>query len=271
MLCLCIAMAGCSPASPGRGFSSPVQADPAVLLVEEITQGMVPIPEGRFLMGSDAGIGEDEQPVHPVSIRAFLLAKHELTAAQFTVFQRETGRAAEAPVATPDDHPAINISWNDAMAFIAWLNQRGRLRFRLPSEAEWEYAARAGTTTKYWWGDDPVPGRVNGTGLSGVDVWSETAPVGSLLPNGFGLYHILGNVWEWTADCYSGDYAGAPGDGSARPGNEACGRVLRGGSWSDSPTWLRTSTRNWFDADERFDYVGLRLAADVGTGTGDRQ
>jgi len=240
-------------------------------LVNELESGMVLVPEGRFLMGSASGVGEDEHPVHPVTVNAFLLSRFEVTASQFAVFERETGRpATQNPLQA--NHPAINISWDDAMAFIRWLNQSSRLRFRLPSESEWEYAARAGATTEYWWGNDFVPGRINGTGLRGDDTWTETAPVDSLAPNGRGLYHVLGNVWEWTADCYYADYAGSPGDGSARPGEDACGRVLRGGSWSDTPAWLRVSTRNWFDRTERFDYVGVRLAADPGSAsTGDRR
>ena len=151
----------------------------------------------------------------------------------------------------------------DAAAFIDWLHGFGALQYRLPSEAEREYAARCGSASGYWWGEAYEPAFVNGSGLGGADRWAETAPVGSLSPNGYGLYHVLGNVWEWTTDCYFPDYGGAPDDGSARRGEETCGRVLRGGSWSDTPVWLRTSTRNWFDRTERFDYVGFRLAADL--------
>lgn len=224
---------------------------------------MVVIPSGTFQMGSDDGQGEDEQPAHAVTVPSFLLSRYEVSAAQFAVFEQDTGRTPVGAGQAGPDHPASNVSWDDAMAFITWLNQRGDVAFRLPTEAEWEFTARAGSRERYWWGDSYEPGMANGSGLGAADVWAETAPVHSLSPNTFGLFNVLGNVWEWTADCYFPDYVGAPANGSARTGDEACGRVLRGGSWSDTPAWLRTSTRNWFDRAERFDYVGFRLAADL--------
>lgn len=224
---------------------------------------MVVIPPGRFQMGSPPGGGDDEQPRHSVTIPSFMMSKYEVSASQFEIFERATGRTPVTNRQVGGQHPAANISWDDAVAFIDWLNGLGGVRYRLPSEAEWEYAARGGSTTAYWWGESYLPGTVNGSGLGGADSWAETASVNSLQANAYGLHNILGNVWEWTADCYFPDYEGAPADGSARTGDDACGRVLRGGSWSDTPAWLRTSTRNWFDRTERFDYVGFRLAADL--------
>ena len=231
-------------------------------LISQIRTQLVEIPAGRYQMGSSLGDADDELPVHWVEVPGFRLSRHEITASQFAVFERSTGRASGGGLVSNHDHPALNISWDDAIAFIEWLNQIGSVRYRLPTEAEWEYAARAGTTSRYWWGDEYQADFLNGTGVSGDDRWLETAPVGSFPANGFGLHDMLGNVWEWTLDCYEPTYAGAPADGSATEDQPACGRVLRGGSWSDTPIWLRTATRNWFDRGERFDYVGFRLAAD---------
>lgn len=243
--------------------SAPRPSARVAALLKELKADMVVIPSGTFQMGSDSGQGEDEQPVHAVSVPSFLLSRYEVTAAQFAIFEQETGRTPVGGGYAGPDHPAANISWDDAVAFTAWLNRLGDVAYRLPSEAEWEFAARGGSSGRYWWGDSYQPGNVNGSGLGAADVWAETAPVHSLPANPFGLFNVLGNVWEWTADCYFPDYTGAAADGSARTGDEACGRVLRGGSWSDTPAWLRTSTRNWFDRAERFDYVGFRLAADL--------
>lgn len=246
-----MALSGCD-----RGPDRPAYA----ALLDEIRTQMVTIPAGRFRMGSLSGVAEDEQPVHEVALKSFRLARFEVTAAQFAVFAAASGRT----IALSSDplQPAVNVSWNDAQAFIEWLNRLSGESYRLPTEAEWEYAARAGSTTAYEWGDTFEAERLNGTGTQGRDRWLEIAPVGQFAPNAFGLYDMLGNVWEWTADCYHSNYEGAPIDGSARPGAASCGRVLRGGSWSDQADWLRSATRNWFDAADRFDYIGLRLAHD---------
>ncbi len=248
---LSMALWGC-----GQGPDKPAHA----ALLDEIRAQMVTIPAGRFRMGSLFAAAEDEQPVHEVALRSFRLARFEVTAAQFAVFAVASGRKAKLP-ADPLQ-PAVNVSWDDAHAFVDWLNGLSGESYRLPTEAEWEYAARAGSTTAYWWGDAFEPERLNGTGMHGRDRWPEIAPVGQFAPNAFGLYDMLGNVWEWTTDCYHSSYEGAPIDGSARSGAAACGRVLRGGSWSDQAEWLRSATRNWFDAADSFDYIGLRLAHD---------
>lgn len=215
-------------------------------------------------MGSESGTAEDEMPVREVAVRAFRMSRFEVTAAQYAAFVAATGRVPAAVAPGSELLPAVNVSWDDAQAFIAWLNAWGGERYRLPSEAEWEYAARGGSATAYWWGDAFEPHRLNGTGVHGQDRWMEVAPAGQFAANPFGLHDMLGNVWEWTADCYYPDYEGAPADGSARTDDPACGRVLRGGSWSDTALWLRSATRNWFESGERFDYIGFRLAQDTG-------
>lgn len=262
---MAFAVVGCRTAVPelrATGAAQPTQQEASLLA--ELQSDMVVIPPGRFQMGSPPGRGEDEQPLHSVTVRSFLMSKYEVSASQFAIFEQATGRTPDSNGQLGGEHPAANISWDDAVGFVSWLNSLSSGRYRLPSEAEWEYAARGGSSAAYWWGESYLAGQVNGTGLGAADVWAETAPVNSLAANAYGLHHVLGNVWEWTADCYFPDYGSAPADGSARSGDDACGRVLRGGSWSDTPMWLRVSTRNWFDRTERFDYIGFRLVADLG-------
>ena len=152
----------------------------------------------------------------------------------------------------------INVSWEDAQAYVAWLAKKTGKPHRLLSEAEWEYAARAGTTTRYPWGDEPGTNRANFRD-SGSQ-WSEqTAPVGSFDPNKFGLYDMIGNVWEWVQDCWNESYKGAPADGRAwESGN--CGlRVVRGGSWFNLPENARAAYRNRFAPGYRNSNSGFRV------------
>jgi formylglycine-generating enzyme required for sulfatase activity len=266
MLALCTLLTladatGGSCASPPPRLGTPIPRATA-RLIAQLQSEMMSIPAGSFRMGSTShGSADDEHPVREVRLRAFRLARYDITEAQFAIYQRARGLPTPAD---PGALPAVNISWDDAQAFIAWLDAASGRHFRLPSEAEWEYAARAGTRTDYWWGDSWSADYANGTGVRGRDIWAERAPVGRFPANRFGLFDMLGNVWQWTADCYAATYRNAPTDGSPVSGNSDCGRVLRGGSWCDTPDWMRVSTRNWFEADDRFDYVGVRLAEEVG-------
>ncbi len=228
-----------APITPGR----PILLDHGMKLM--------PIPAGSFAMGSDKG-DKDEKPVHTVTIaQPFWMSETEVTFAQYAAYGQATGKAL------PDDegrgrrqHPVINVSWQDAVGYTQWLsdnNARG-LRCRLPSEAEWEYAARAGTTTAYYWGDDGgevVREYANTWGTGWHNKWAEeTAPVKQFKPNGFGLYDMSGNVWEWTQDQWHEDYAGAPMDGSAWEAGDSSAHVLRGGSWVNSSDRVRSASRN---------------------------
>jgi formylglycine-generating enzyme required for sulfatase activity len=253
---------------------------------------MVGIPAGRFLMGSpvqEPGRFDAEGPQHVVTVRAFALGKYEVTNEEFLTFLRETGyqpapcnpilglvwqspgRGLAYPPGTvqPPRDPAVCLNWRDAEAYIAWLNGKVRARgspgpYRLPSEAEWEFAARAGTTTARWWGEAIGKGNANCNGCGSAWDNKSFAPVGSFGPNPFGLYDMLGNVWQWTADCWNESYAGAPGDGSAWASGDCRKRVLRGGSWSNYPAFIRSATRIGTDAAGRdFDYssyAGFRVA-----------
>ncbi len=148
-------------------------------------------------------------------------------------------------------HPVIGISWEDAESYVAWLSRKTGKKYRLPSEAEWEYAARAGSATAYPWGASYVSGRVS-TG--------ETRPVGSYPPNSYGLYDMIGNAAEWVEDCYASNYNGAPTDSRAWLDGDCSRRVIRGGYYKSNPTDLRTSNRGRIDRANRAAYMGFRTA-----------
>jgi formylglycine-generating enzyme required for sulfatase activity len=247
---------------------------------------MVAIAGGRFVMGSPAsepGRFDTEGPQHAVIIRPFAIGKYDVTIEQFSIFLRETGYQpapcdrylhmtwsspghglAYPPFVTlPPSWPAICLNWTDAKAYINWLNNRVRVQtghvragpYRLPSEAEWEYAARAGTTTARWWGDALGVENANCNGCG--EKWSgrELAPVGTFGPNQFGLYDVLGNVWQWVEDCWHENYIGAPANGSPWLSGDCTRRVLRGGAWSTLPAFIRSASRTHGDVNGTdFDY-----------------
>jgi formylglycine-generating enzyme required for sulfatase activity len=229
---------------------------------------MVLIPAGRFLMGvpeaesKREGTGDhDARPQHEVTIsRPFWLGKYPVTRGEYSVFATETNRVSErwaTPTFSQDDrHPVVNVSFGDVLAYVAWLSKKTGQTYRLPSEAEWEYAARAGTTTARYWGEDAgKPGEYAHFGSQ-----KGTCPVGSFSPNGFGLHDILGNVWEWTADNSHADYTGAPSDGSAWTAGRAAGRVIRGGSWGDDARYVRAASRDHNAPASRDVSIGFRCA-----------
>jgi formylglycine-generating enzyme required for sulfatase activity len=157
-----------------------------------------------------------------------------------------------------DDRPVENVSWDDAQTFVARLSQRTGRRYRLPSEAEWEYAARAGSTTAYPFGSDAS--RLGTFAWFASNSGSSTQPVGRLQPNAFGLYDTLGNVWEWTEDCWNGSYAGAMTDGRAWTAGDCGRRVLRGGSWVNYPGGVRAASRLRGTTANRIIDGGFRVA-----------
>ena len=204
---------------------------------------MVMIAAGSFRMGDIQGGGDsNEQPVHSVSVGQFAMGKYEVTFAEYDKFAEATSRSK------PDDEgwgrgnrPVINVYWNDATAYAAWLSDKTGKQYSLPTEAEWEYAARAGTETKYWWGNTASHEYANygkdqccGGLAEGKDRWKYTSPVGSFSANPFGLYDTSGNVWEWVVDKWHDNYEGAPTDGSLWEQGSSNYRVLRGGSWTPS-------------------------------------
>lgn len=260
---------------------------------------MVVIPSGSFDMGSpgsEAGRAKDEGPVHRVNVAAFAMGKTEITRGQFAAFVKKTkyssgdkcwthkdgkveersGNWLELGHSQDDKHPVACISWNDAKAYAEWLSRTTGKKYRLPTEAEWEYAARGNTRTARYWGGNPdeACGYANAADktakaqIRGASSWSAfnctdgfpyTAPVGSFKANAFGLNDMLGNVWEWTEDSYHDSYKGAPTDGIAWQGDGAK-RVLRGGSWNNAPRNVRAAVRNSYKPALRFSFFGFRLA-----------
>lgn len=223
---------------------------------------MVVIPAGHFQMGCVSGIncGSDEKPVHEVKIASFALSKYEVTFEEYDAFTDATGRErADDRGWGRGQRPVINVSWYDAMAYAAWLSKQTGKTYRLPSEAEWEYAARAGTTTKYSWGNEIGINRANCDGCGSQWDNKMTAPVGSFEANSWGLYDMHGNVWEWVQDCWNENYEGAPADGSAWTPGDCSGRVLRGGSWYTDPGSLRSAIRFSYTTGFRFSGFGFRV------------
>ncbi|MEF8734005.1 MAG: SUMF1/EgtB/PvdO family nonheme iron enzyme [Candidatus Accumulibacter meliphilus] len=268
---------------------------------------MVVIRAGEFSMGSPAseeGRGKDEGPQHQVRIgKAFALGRKELTVGEFGRFvqasgyrtsaEKDTGKGcyawdkgdgkwdwragrkwSEPGYAQGEQQPVACVSWDDARAYVQWLAKETGQGYRLPSEAEWEYAARAGGKTARPWGDNPkdacshanVADNTTYEGTSWEpkhdcsDGYWFPAPVASYQANRFGLYDMIGNVWEWVQDCYQDSYTGAPADGSAREGGKCEARVLRGGSWTHSPQFARSAYRIWVAPASRGDDSGFRLA-----------
>ena len=228
--------------------------------VNSIGMEFVLIEPGTFQMGSPAtepGRDEDEGPVHQVTIsQPFYLGKYEVTQAQWqAVMGDNPSHFANCGPACPVE----NVSWGDAQGFVEELNMReGVQLYRLPTEAEWEYAARGGTQTAYSFGDGA--GRLRFYGWYTDNSEETTHPVGEKRPNTFGLHDVHGNVWEWVQDCWNGSYAGAPSDGRAWESGDCSRRVLRGGSWSIAPRILRSANRSWYTADDRDGSIGFRIA-----------
>jgi len=261
---------------------------------------MVVIPAGTFTMGSPASEMDrrtDEGPQRQVRVKSFALGKHEVTRGEWSAFVRESGHKPlggcfvwnEAKqsgeksdtadwrsigFAQTDRHPVVCVSWDDAKAYSAWLSRKSGKTYRLASEAEWEYAARAGTQTARPWGDDSEAGchHANGADASFKkkipkrpatqcdDGHPYTAPVGGFEANRFGLHDLIGNAWEWVEDCWNGSYDGAGSDGWAWLSGDCTRRVMRGGSWSNHPRYLRSAGRATYVTTYRDDDVGFRLA-----------
>jgi formylglycine-generating enzyme required for sulfatase activity len=259
---------------------------------------MVIIPAGQLMMGSantESGRQNNESPVHNVNIaKPFALGKFEITRGQFARFADESGYTPTrgcwamekgkytasttlnwrgTGYAQQNNHPAACISWHDAKAYTKWLSNMTGKHYRLPSEAEWEYAARGDTTSARYWGENPdqacnyanvmdTTGRAEVPGVQWghncTDGFSYTAPVGGRKPNPFGLYDMLGNVMEWTEDSYHDSYNGAPDDGSpwTKGGKD---RVLRGGSWLNRPGQVRAAVRNPDEATDHDNFTGFRV------------
>lgn len=224
---------------------------------------LVALEGGVFQMGYNSLAGQDFSPAHEVRVPPFMIGVHEVTFQEYDRFARASGRSP------PQDYgwgrgarPVVGVSWEDARAYAAWLSQQTGRRYRLPSEAEWEYAARAGTQSSFWWGYALEPGRAVCFDCGSQWDNRSTAPVKRFAPNPFGLYDTAGNVMEWVADCYVAGYAGAPTEGSARIAGECATRVARGGAFNKPSSSMRSYVRARFAPQTQLNMLGFRVARD---------
>ena len=224
---------------------------------------VVVVPPGDFTMGSTDG--EVEKPPHRVAIdKPFAIGRYEVTFAQW-----DACVAASACRSDIDDHgfgrgqrPVIDVSWDEVQAYLKWLSGQTRQRYRLPSEAEWEYAARGGSRSAFPWGAAGGSGKANCDDCS-PDPARMTLPVGRFRPNAFGLFDTAGNAAEWVEDCWNNGYKGAPANGSAWKTGQCQLRVLRGGAFATKAAATRSSARFRYDHDVRYYTNGFRVARDV--------
>jgi formylglycine-generating enzyme required for sulfatase activity len=251
---------------------------------------MVVAPNGKFTMGSPKSEPErdsDEEQVSVLIAKPFAVGKFAVMRGEFAAFVEETGHKTDdgcwvwsgskwefqankswrAPGFAQDDrHPVLCVNWNDAKAYAEWLSSKTGKTYRLLSEAEREYATRAGSTAPFWWGTPITPRQANyngnlsyaGGGSKG-EYRQQTVPVDSFEPNPWGLYNVHGNVWEWIEDCWNESDSGNPGNGSARKTGDCGHRVVRGGSWVDNPGLLRSAFRSGVTTDGRSSYLGFRI------------
>lgn len=247
-------------AAPGSIFSDPLR-------VGGDGPKMVVIPAGLFSMGclsDDDDCDHSEQPVHDVSIPVpFALSVHEVTLGDYDRFLPPYGELEQGPVRRR--RPVFDVSWEDARRYVAWLSAQTGAEYRLPTEAEWEYAARAGSSTKYSWGNRVGVGRANCDTFPGFpgcgSQWDGMpALVGSFAPNAFGLHEMHGNMFEWVEDCWNDTYTDAPQDGSAWLRGDCTQRVLRGGAWDRGQWYLRAAARTRASTHHREKNVGFRVA-----------
>jgi formylglycine-generating enzyme required for sulfatase activity len=282
------ALAAKSCIKPGSGVSFKDCAD---------CPEMVIAPEGSFTMGSPTNEPEresrqagTESPPHEVRIaKPFAVGQLAITRGQFAKFVGATGYNTDGGCWTwapgsdwkedksaswrlpgfdqDDSHPVVCVNWDDAKAYVAWLAKTTGKSYRLLSEAESEYVARAGTTTPFWWGSSITPEQANYNGTyvyagggSKGEYRAKTVPANSFKPNRWGIYQAHGNVWSWVEDCWHDTYNEAPVDGSRWTSGDCSRRVLRGGCWSNSPRSLRAADRHRIVLDVRVDDVGFRLA-----------
>ena len=242
------------PAPAPKDSSSPT---PAIAPIEaQLIPEMVSIPGGTFAMGSEDD--PSEKPMHRVTIKPLAISKFPITVREWNACV-----AAKSCTYVPtgkDDAPVANLSWVDAQQFVEWLSKVTQMPFRLPSEAEWEYAARGGTRTKFWWGDQLHADMANCKGCNQPYDASQPLKVGSFKPNPFGLYDMGGNIHQWVADCWHKNYQGAPSDGSPRVDNDCPSHVMRSGSWKNDPSYVRPSSRDQYDTGVRYPTHGFRVA-----------
>ena len=226
---------------------------------------MLQLPAGVFRMGNTSGlISADETPRHEVTVPAFAMSVYEITFADYDRFAKATRR--KLPDSGGQDratHPVTDVSWDDALGYVNWLSKQTGKKYRLPSEAEWEYAARAGQRTTYWWGSHKGTGNAHCFDCGSDLNVRRTAKIGSYKASPFGLHDTAGNVYEWVHDCYHRNYNGAPDDGSVWEGGDCSVRVVRGGSYASPASSMRVENRETFPSSKGQYNVGLRVVRDL--------
>ena len=226
---------------------------------------MIQVPAGSFRMGgASAIVAPDEVPKHTVNIESFMVGVYEVTIDEYLRFAEATNRRKpKNPGMDRKLHPVADVSWDDAIAYTRWLSKQTGKKYRLLSEAEWEYVARAGTTTSYWWGTKPGSSNAHCFDCKSDYNTSKPAKIGTYEPNPFGLYDTAGNLFEWVHDCYHRNYKDAPDDGSVWEGGDCKVRVVRGGAFRSPATSMRVANRETFRSDKGQYNVGIRVARDL--------
>lgn len=303
VICLIIATALVSSGYFNQSQQETAGTDVVTPVVSRVESGdtpaMVTLPGGDFIMGCRPGWDDvlggcktSEKPAHTVTVKPFRMGRYEITVGQFKRFVAATDyqTTAERPVDAgctikpagqlqwvlskahnwrnpgfpqTDQHPVVCISWQDTQHYLAWLNQKTGKHYRLPSEEEWEYAARGGKITAFFWGDQADRQFANYQGTGGPDQWHHTAPVGQFSSNAFGLYDVAGNAWEWVKSCWRENYLNASiGENACTSGTNAA-RARRGGGWDNYPPSIRSAYRNVGHELERSYLYGFRIAHDA--------
>lgn len=225
---------------------------------------LVSLPRGSFTMGNNAG-DRSERPARLVSIATpFAIGKYEVTAEQWNACA-DAGACprVDTVAGAGKNTPARDLSWDDAQRYVQWLSSATGKRYRLPTEAEWEYAARGGSGARYWWGEQMQPGKAACRDCG--EPWKQDAPaaVGSFAPNPYGLHDVNGSVWEWVGDCWHNSFTGAPADARSWDEPNCRVRVIRGGSWRDGADYMPSATRFKYDANVRYSQNGFRVVREL--------
>jgi len=248
------------PTAPGQSAEQKPGITPSVVspATPEATREpeMTLLRGGTFAMGSNDDISE--KPVRQVTIKPFAISKYPITVREWN--ECAAAKACTFTATGKDDVPITNVSWNDAKQFVTWLSRVSQKPYRLPSEAEWEYAARAGTQTKYWWGDQLQPGMANCKNCTDVSAADQPVKVGSFKPNPFGLYDMGGAVDQWVEDCWNKTYQGAPSNGSPWTTGDCSSHVIRSGSWKNDASYVRPASRDKYDTNVLYPTHGFRVA-----------
>ena len=258
-------------AEPAPPVSPPAEtaARPSGEIIEDnlksggVGPRMVVIPAGVFQMGSASSTHSDERPRREVNVAQFAVSQYEITVTQYARFAAASGRRQPAARGLTQNSPVSSVSWNDARAYAAWLSAETGQRYRLASEAEWEYMASTGRRTPFWWGYEQGAGRAHCFDCeSGLDT-TRPARIGNFEANAFGVYDTAGNVAEWAQDCWHKNYAGAPADASVREGGDCSLRVVRGGAYRSPAQSIRSAKRDKFKADQAYEYIGIRVVREI--------